>query len=93
MSWKSRRQPTVALSTKEGKYMAMSDAAKEAMWLRRLADDLGCKEGMVKTYFDKQGVGALSVNEGIHKRTKHIDVRHHSSPSCPLAFSALSFTN
>lgn len=82
VSWKSRRQPTVALSTTEGEYMAMSDAAKEAMWLRRLADDLGCKEGVVKMFFDNQGAGALSINEGIHKRTKHIDVRHHFIRDC-----------
>lgn len=77
VSWKFRRQPTVALSTMEGAYKAMSDAAKEAMWMKRLADDLGCKDDVVKMYFDNPGAGALSVNEGIHKRTKHIEVRHH----------------
>lgn len=41
ISWKSRRQPTVALSSTEGEYMAMTDAAKEAIWLKGLSDDFG----------------------------------------------------
>lgn len=82
VSWKSRRQPTVALSTTEGEYMAMSDAAKEAMWLQRIAEELGCSSNSTKMYYDNQGAGALSNNEGLHKRTKHIDVRHHFIRDC-----------
>ena len=48
----------VALSTTEGEYMAMSDAAKEALWLKRLAAELGCDDNAVKMYFDNQGAGA-----------------------------------
>lgn len=62
--------------------MAMSDAAKEALWLKRLAAELGCEDNAVKMYFDNQGAGALSSTEGIHKRTKHIDVRHHFIRDC-----------
>jgi hypothetical protein len=40
VAWKSRRQPTVALSTTEAEYMASADAAKQATWLRLLLDDL-----------------------------------------------------
>jgi len=40
VAWKSRRQPTVALSTTEAEYMASADAARQAIWLRLLLDDL-----------------------------------------------------
>jgi hypothetical protein len=40
VAWKSRRQPTVALSTTEAEYMASADAAKQATWLRLLLDEL-----------------------------------------------------
>lgn len=82
VSWKSRRQPTVALSSTEGEYMAMADAAKEAVWLKRIAEDLGCDKTALTLFYDNQGAGAISNNEGMHKRTKHIDVRHHFIQDC-----------
>lgn len=82
ISWKSRRQPTVALSTTEGEYMAMSDGAKEAIWLKGLAKELGINLELVRMYFDNQGAGALSVGECLQRRTKHIDVRHHFIRDC-----------
>lgn len=44
VSWKSRRQPTVASSTTEGGYMAISDASKEVWWLKGIMEYLGCEE-------------------------------------------------
>jgi len=41
VSWYSILQPTVALSTTEAEYMAMTEAMKEAIWLQGLLDDLG----------------------------------------------------
>ena len=72
----------MALSTTEGEYMAMSDAAKEAIWLKCLTSDLGVNMDSVKMYFDNQGAGALSLGEGLQRRTKHIDVRHHFMMDC-----------
>jgi hypothetical protein len=40
IAWKSRRQPTVALSTTEAEYMASADATQRALWLQLLLDDL-----------------------------------------------------
>ena len=72
----------MALSTTEGEYMAMSDGAKEVIWLKGLAKELGINLDLVKLYFDNQGAGALSVGEGLQRQTKHIDVRHHFIRDC-----------
>lgn len=45
--------------------MAMSDGAKEAIWLKNLMNELGVNLGSVEMYFDNQGAGALSVTEGV----------------------------
>lgn len=62
--------------------MAMSDGAKEAIWLRGMAQELGINLESIRMYFDNQGAGALSVGEGFQRRTKHIDVRHHFIRDC-----------
>lgn len=77
VSWKSRRQPTVALSSTEGEYMAISDATREALWLKSVAQDLGVEKAPLTLHFDNQGAGKLSESESLHRRTKHIDVKHH----------------
>ena len=75
ISWSSKRQPTIALSTLEAKYMAISQSAKEAIWLRQLMADVGCvQERATMIMCDNQGFIALAKH---HSRTKHIDVQHH----------------
>lgn len=78
VSWSSKRQPTVALSTTEAEYMAASHCLREAIWLRQLLDDVGCSndEGTLMMC-DNQGAIALAKNPVYHSRTKHIDVQHH----------------
>lgn len=82
ISWKSRRQPTVALSSTEGEYMALTDTAKEAIWLRGLSRDMGMEDASTRIFYDNQGAGFLSEGEGLQSRTKHIDVRHHFIRDC-----------
>ena len=78
VSWSSKKQPTVALSTVEAEYMAASNATKEAIWLRSLLEDLGFKQvAATIIYGDNQGCIALSRNPVAHSRAKHIDIRHH----------------
>ena len=78
IAWKSRRQPTVALSTTEAEYMATSDATRQAMWIRQILQDLDFdqKQPLV-IYNDNTGSVALSRNPVHHDRTKHIAIRHH----------------
>lgn len=78
MSWQSKKQPTVALSSVEAEYMAATQATREAMWWRKLLHELGIQSYPTTTiYSDSQGSIALSKNPEHHGRSKHIDIRHH----------------
>lgn len=78
VSWECRKQRTVALSTAEAEYVAMSEAAREAIFLRRfIAEVTDTTEESVKIYSDSQSAIAIAQNPVHHQRTKHIDVRHH----------------
>lgn len=78
ISWESRKQRTPALSSTEAEYMALTEAAKEALYLRRFLIEIGFNEmGYVKLMSDSQGAQKLAKNAVFHNRTKHIDVRHH----------------
>lgn len=77
--WQSKRQSSVALSTTEAEYMALSATCQEALWLRTLAKDLEPSIVSSPTIIlnDNKGAIDLSNNGGYRPRTKHIDIRHH----------------
>lgn len=78
ITWASKRQATVAQSTTEAEYMAVSSAAREAMWLRQLLADLRISVPLpITLYSDNQGGIALTKNPVLHQRTKHVDIKHH----------------
>lgn len=70
----------MALSSTEAEYMALTEASKEAIHLRRLLEDLGygklC-DSPTLILCDSQGANELMRNPVHHSRTKHIDIRHH----------------
>jgi hypothetical protein len=79
VSWKSRRQVTVAASTVEAEYMALGDATKEALWLRSLFYELNIQKRLYPTrvLVDNEGSVSLATNPLLSDRSKHIDIRHH----------------
>ena len=77
ITWNSKRQQTVALSTTEAEYMALCHASKEAIWIQKLLLDLGIENTEIILYEDNQGCLALANNPVNHTRTKHIDVQYH----------------
>jgi hypothetical protein len=78
VSWASKRQPTVALSTTEAEYMALSAAAREAVWMQRLFMELRFDAAdSITINVDNQSCISLAKNPSFHARTKHIDIRHH----------------
>ena len=79
ISWASNKQTTVALSSVESEYIALSAATQELVYLRQLLEDMGYPQSKPTTiYEDNQGTIQLAENHGTYsKRTKHIDIRHH----------------
>ena len=78
VSWSSKRQSCVTRSSTEAEYVALSHATQEAVWLRRLLNDIGEKQDQPSVMNeDNQGAIELSKNPRFHNRTKHIDVAYH----------------
>ena len=79
ISWKSRKQPTVALSSCEAEYIALAGAVQESLYLSQLIIDLGvcCQTDSVIIYEDNQGTIALANNPVQRQRSKHIDIKYH----------------
>lgn len=77
VSWKSVKQKSVALSSTEAEYMALSEATKEAIYLRSLLSELIGKLECIVIFNDNQSAQKLSTNPVFHERSKHIDVRYH----------------
>ena len=78
ISWELRKQRTVALSTTEAEYMAITDAVKETIFLQGFLTEMefgDLKE--IPLYNDNQGAGRLAQDHIPHSRAKHIDIRHH----------------
>lgn len=84
--WSSKKQTTVALSTMEAEYMAISYATRHAIWLRALLAELTfTQDGPTTINADNQSAIALSKDNVNHSRSKHIDIRHHFIRECILA--------
>ena len=79
ISWKSRKQPTIALSSCEAEYIALAAAVQESLYLSQLIIDLGvCSQSEpVLIFEDNQGTIALANNPVHRQRSKHIDIKYH----------------
>jgi hypothetical protein len=77
ISWSSKYQQAVSLSTVEAEYVAACATGKEITWLRKLAVDLGFPQGTTTIMEDNTGAIALSNNPIESERTKHIDIAYH----------------
>lgn len=78
VSWRARKQATVATSSTEAEYRAAYEATQEVVWLRQLLDDFGYQQGGPTTLrCDNQGALALSKNPLYQSRSKHFDIIFH----------------
>ena len=80
VSWKSSKQDTVADSTTESEYIAASEAAKEAVWIRKFITGLGVVPSIldpIELHCDNNGAIAQAKEPRSHQRSKHILRRFH----------------
>ena len=78
ITWRSKKQTMIALSSTEAEYIALSEAGCEACWLRNLYEELGYTQkspNLLKG--DNDGSIAMARNPQFHKRSKHIATRWH----------------
>ena len=77
VSWQSRLQKCVALSTPEVEYIAANEASKEMLWLKWFLQKLGLKQDGYVVNCDSQSAIDLSKNSMYHSRSNHIEVRYN----------------
>lgn len=77
ISWQSKKQKTVSLSSTEAEYVALSEASREAVYLRNLMYEITGRQYVIKLKCDNQSALKLATSHQAHTRSKHIDVRFH----------------
>ncbi|KAH9687766.1 hypothetical protein KPL70_014887 [Citrus sinensis] len=77
VSWVSKLQTVMVLSTTEVEYMAATQACKEVIWIQRLLEELGHKQEKISVFCDSQSALHIARNPAFHSRTKHIGVQYH----------------
>ncbi|KAL5863382.1 hypothetical protein ACOSQ3_000896 [Xanthoceras sorbifolium] len=77
VSWQSRLQKCIALSTTEAEYIAITEGCKEMLWMEKFLQELDQKQESYVLYCDSQSAIHLSKNQTFHSRSKHIDIRYH----------------
>lgn len=83
ISWKSRKQATVLLSSTEAEYKALLDSCKEGMWLRQLLSELDLQpDSPIPIHVDNECAECLARNPKHHSSTKHIHARFHFLREC-----------
>jgi len=76
VSWCSRRQPIIALSSTEAEYIAAAECCKELLYLKTLLEELQSEDIQIELNIDNQSTIALIVNGVVNRRSKHIDVKY-----------------
>ena len=77
ISWTSRAQKTIAYSSTEAEYMALSDCARQVTWIQSLLGELGYKLNAIPICGDNQGSIFMASNPVTEPCSKHIDIRYH----------------
>nr|GEY38285.1 hypothetical protein [Tanacetum cinerariifolium] len=77
ISWSSKRQKSVAISSTEAEYIASSGCYAQILWMRSQLTNYGLGFNKIPMYCDNKSVIALCCNNVQHSRSKHIDIRYH----------------
>ncbi|GJT80010.1 retrovirus-related pol polyprotein from transposon TNT 1-94 [Tanacetum coccineum] len=77
VSWSSKRQKSIAISSTEAEYIALFGCSAQILWMRSQLTDYGFGFNKIPMYCDNKSVIALCCNNVQHSRSKHIDIRFH----------------
>jgi len=78
ISWKSKKQPTVSLSTTEAEYIALTEITSELLWFKNLLMELGYKfTEPIKIHEDNQSCIKMATSNSNKSRAKHLDIKYH----------------
>lgn len=98
VSWKSKKQSSVSLSSTEAEYIGCSEAIREGIWLRRLYHEMTYQElntnppSIQLVLSDSQGAICLAKSPRFDNHTKHIDVKYHFvQDSCAQGLTQLTY--
>ncbi|CAM8983219.1 unnamed protein product [Rhodiola kirilowii] len=77
VSWFSKKQNSISLSTAEAEYIAARSCCTQMLWMQQMLEEYGVKQDVMTLYYDKMSAINISKNPVQHSRTKLIDIRHH----------------
>ncbi|WVZ96951.1 hypothetical protein U9M48_042528 [Paspalum notatum var. saurae] len=77
VSWSSRKQASLSLSTTEAEYIAAASCCSQLLWMKATLSDFGLKFGKIPLLVDSTSAISVAKNTVLYSRTKHIDVRFH----------------
>jgi hypothetical protein len=77
VSWSSKKQNSVVLSTAEVEYITAGSCCTQILYLKQSLVDYNIKLGSVPLLCDNKSVVKIAKNPVLHSRTKHIDIHHH----------------
>ena len=77
MSWSSKKQNCIALSTAEAEYIAAASCCSQVLWMKSQLLDYVYRYLQIPIYCDSSSAISISHNPIQHSMTKHIDIRYH----------------
>lgn len=77
VSWMSKKQNSISLSTTEAEYIAAGSCFTQLLWMQKLLHDYSICQEHLTIYCDNTSAINISKNLVQHSRTKHIEIRHH----------------
>ncbi|WJX45767.1 hypothetical protein P8452_32625 [Trifolium repens] len=77
ISWASKRQTTIAMSTAEAEYISAAKCCTQLLWMKYQLEDYQISSNNIPLYCDNTAAIHLSKNPILHSRAKHIEIKHH----------------
>jgi len=77
ISWASKRQATIAMSTAEAGYISAASCCTQLLWMIHPLEDYQINANNIPIFFDNTAVICLSKNSILHSRAKYTEIKHH----------------